>query len=36
VRKCREIAVFRGVEVRAGYGLMRMIAADAFASWDAD
>jgi hypothetical protein len=36
MRKCREIAVFRGFEVSAGYVAARMIAAGAIASCDAD
>jgi hypothetical protein len=36
MRKCREIAVFRGYEVRAGYRLTGMIAANAIAWCDAD
>jgi hypothetical protein len=36
MRKCREIAVFRGFEVRAGHGRARMIAACAIGCCDAD
>jgi hypothetical protein len=36
MRKCREIAVFCGFEVRAGHGRAWMIAAYAIGWYDAD